>query len=413
MAEGRKQPVILQAFTNWRIFVTFVYGFSSGLPLPLTLGTLDAWMASQKVDLRTIGVFSLAGIPYTVKYLWAPLLDRYAPPFLNRRTSWMAVSQLLLMIAIGVMGYCDPVHAPAKLAVVAVVVTFLSATQDIAVDAYRAELLTDAEVGPGAGASVVGGRIALLTGGAIALVLSDHFPWSRVYLIMAGLMGIGFVTSLFAPAAPAGVKPRSLFEAVVQPFLLFFKKPSAIGILIFIVLYKFGDAMAGKMITPFLIQTGFSRTDIGTVNKGFGMIATIVGAVSGGGIIARIGIGSSLWVFGFLQAFSNLSFVGMALAGKNYGAMMAAIGIENICGGMGTAAFVAFLMSLCDKHVTATQYALLSSVMALTRIFAGVGAGFLAKSLSWPSYFFCCSLLGGPGLILLWKLRRRGLRSTP
>jgi PAT family beta-lactamase induction signal transducer AmpG len=407
MTFAAKTSQLLKIFTNRRIAVTFLLGFASGLPLPLTTGTLDAWMASEKVKLTTIGIFGLVGIPYTLKFLWAPLLDRYVPPFLNRRTGWIAITQVFLILAIIALGFSDPVHAPLNCAAIALVVAFLSASQDIVVDAYRADLLPENEMGAGAAVSVAGARIALLTSGALALILSDRLPWNRVYLIMASLMSIGLVATFFCPPPRVDVRPpQSLKDAVIQPFISYFKRSGALEMLLFIVLYKLGDAVAGKMTTPFLIQMGFSKTDIGTVNKGFGMIVTIVGALYGGIMVSRIGILKSLWIFGILQGLSNLVFLSLAAVGKNYGLMIACIGVENICGGMGTAAFVAFLMSLTDKHFTATQYALLSSLMALARTFAVAPSGYLAEHLGWPLFFVVTTCLAIPGLLVLSRVMR-------
>jgi MFS transporter, PAT family, beta-lactamase induction signal transducer AmpG len=402
-----KAAQYLKIFTNRRIAVTFLLGFASGLPLPLTTGTLDAWMASEKVNLTTIGIFGLVGIPYTLKFLWAPFLDRYVPPFLNRRTGWIAVTQICLVGAIAFLGFSDPVHAPFNCAMVALIVAFLSASQDIVIDAYRADLLPEEEMGAGAAVSVAGARIALLTSGALALILSDRIPWSRVYLIMAGLMSVGLLTSIFSPAPRVDVKPpKSISDAVINPFVSYFKRSGALEMLLFIVLYKLGDAVAGKMTTPFLIQMGFSKTDIGTVNKGFGMIVTIIGALYGGVMVARLGILRSLWIFGILQGLSNLVFLSLATFGKNYYLMIACIGVENICGGMGTAAFVAFLMSLTDKHFTATQYALLSSLMVLARTFAVAPSGYLAQHLGWPMFFVMSACLAIPGLVVLNRVMK-------
>lgn len=402
-----KSTQYLKIFTNRRIAVTFLLGFASGLPLPLTTGTLDAWMASEKVKLTTIGIFGLIGIPYTIKFLWAPFLDRFVPPFLNRRTGWIVITQVFLILAIGALGFSDPVHAPLACAAIALVVAFLSASQDIVIDAYRADLLPEEEMGAGAAVSVAGARIALLTSGALALILSDRMAWSSVYLLMAGLMSIGVVTAFFAPPPRVDVKPpKSIADAVINPFVSYFKRSGAIEMLLFIVLYKLGDAVAGKMTTPFLIQMGFTKTDIGTVNKGFGMIVTIVGALYGGIMVARIGILRSLFIFGVLQGLSNLVFLSLAAVGKNYYLMIACIGVENICGGMGTAAFVAFLMSLTDKHFTATQYALLSSLMALARTFAVAPSGYMAEHLGWPVFFIVTALLAIPGLLVLTRVMR-------
>ncbi len=397
-----------QVFSNRRVAVLLLLGFSSGLPLALTFGTLQAWMKDAGVDLATIGAITLVGLPYTVKYLWAPLMDRYTPPFLGRRRGWLVLTQLSLMAAIAFMGGLDPVSQPWLLAIAAVLVSFLSASQDIVVDAYRADILKQEELGAGAAVSVLGYRLGMLVSGAMALILADHLPWATVYQIMAGLMVIGLAAALWGTEPETGGSPRTLAEAVVHPFKAFFSREAALFLLAFIILYKLPDAIAGAMTTPFLLDIGFSKTEIGAVNKGFGLVATIFGAIAGGALIARLGIYRALWAFGILQAVTNLSYMGVALAGQNQIALILAVGIDNLSGGMGSAAFVAFLMSLTEKRYSATQYALLSSLMAITPKIAGAPTGMMAASLGWP-LFFAASVLGAiPGLVLLWWLRRRG-----
>ncbi|MCG3110641.1 MAG: MFS transporter [Candidatus Manganitrophus sp. SB1] len=398
----------LQVFSNRRVAVLLLLGFSSGLPLALTFGTLQAWMKDAGVDLATIGAITLVGLPYTVKYLWAPLMDRYTLPFLGRRRGWLVVTQLSLMAAIVFMGSLNPVSQPWLLAVTAVLVSFLSASQDIVVDAYRADVLREEELGAGAAVSVLGYRLGMLSSGAMALILADHLPWAAVYRIMAGLMLVGVAAALWGTEPKSGGSPRSLAEAVALPFKAFFSRDAALVLLLFIILYKLPDAVAGAMTTPFLLDVGFSKTEIGAVNKGFGLVATIFGAVAAGGLIARLGIYRSLWAFGILQAVTNLTYMGVALAGQNKAALILAVGVDNLSGGMGTAAFVAFLMSLTEKRYSATQYALLSSLMAITPKIAGAPTGLLAAGLGWPM-FFAASVLGAiPGLAVLWWLMRRG-----
>ncbi len=383
MAEHKRRITLKEVFTNRRIAVTLLLAFSSGLPLPLVKGTLKAWMASEGANLKTIGLFSLIGLPYTFKFLWSPFIDRYSLPFLHRRSAWMAVFQVALIISIACLGFSKPLSLPWECAFLALIVAFFSASQDIVIDAYRADLLTPEERGPGAGVTVMGARFALIVAGGGALGLAEKISWSSVYLIMAALMGIGLVTSFFAPLPAVQVKPpKSIRDAVVEPFLSFFKRPGAVEMLFLVLLYKLGDAVAGEMSSPFLFQLGFSKLDVGAVNKTMGMAMTIVGAMLGGGLTAKWGLQRSLWTFAFLQAVSNLAFVPLSFLGKNYGMMVTSVGIENICGGMGTAAFTAYLISLTDKHFSATQYALLSSVMALTPIGGGVFAGYLANHLS-------------------------------
>jgi PAT family beta-lactamase induction signal transducer AmpG len=394
----------VRVYFNRRLLCLLGLGFSSGLPLALTSGTLQAWMTAEKVDLTLIGVFSLVGLPYTLKILWAPLMDRFSPPGLGRRRGWILLSQVLLAAGIGLLGLTNPAAFPWLVAFLACTVAFFSASQDIVIDAYRADVLPKSELGAGAAVSTVGYRLAMLVSGALALILSDHLPWSAVYGIMAVLMLLSGIVTFRAPEPPQKIAPpKNLQEAVWEPLASYFRRSGAVEMLFFIMVFKLGDAVAGAMTTPFLLDIGFSRTDVGTVNKGFGLISTIVGTLAGGSLIARMGINRSLWVFGLLQALSNLTFTVVALLGKNYPAMIAAIGIENICGGLGTAAFIAFLMSLCDKRFTATQYALLSSLMAMSRVLAGAPTGFMAKELGWP-LFYAVSVLGAiPGIWLLTR----------
>jgi PAT family beta-lactamase induction signal transducer AmpG len=399
--------VLLQAFGNRRVFFVLLLGFSSGIPLALTGSTLQAWMASENVDLAVIGVFSLVGLPYTVKYLWSPLMDRFVPPFLGRRRGWMLVTQVALFLAVAAMAFSEPKTHPGALAVLSFLVAFCSASQDIVVDAWRTEVLSPEELGPGAGVHILGYRVAMLTSGAIALILADRIPWRIVYLLMAGSLAVGIASSLLAPEPELAEKaPRTLKAAVVEPFLEFFARPGAAGILLFIVFYKLDVVMATALTTPFLLEIGFTKTDIGAVTKGLGMLSTIAGTLAGGAIVARAGMKASLWIFGLLQSVSTFTFWALAKSGHHYPMMVAAIGIENLCSGMGTAAYAAFLMSLCDKRFTATQYALLTSLMAVTRVIAGAPTGFLAKSYGWPAYFVFCALAAVPGLLLLLRYDR-------
>jgi len=407
----------LKIYGNRRVLNLVGLGFSSGLPLALTASTLQAWLVTEKVDLSIVGAFSLVGLPYALKVFWSPLMDRFSLPWLGRRRGWIILTQLLLALAILVLGNSSPSSFPALLAFAALVTAFLSASQDIAIDAYRADVLREKELGPGAATAVVGYRSAALVSGAFALILSDHISWRSVYTIMAGVMLLNTLFTLLAPEPETRViPPKSLKEAVWGPLIGYFKRSGAVEMLLFIMLYKLGNVIAGAMTTPFFLDIGFSRSDVGMVNKVFGLISTILGTLVGGSIVSRIGINRSLWVFGFLQAISNVSFTGVALIGKNYPAMVAAIGIENICVGMGDAAFVAFMMNLCDKRFTATQYALLTSFMAVSRIVAGAPTGVIAQIVGWPG-FFSLSILGAiPGLVLLTRFapwNGRGRAAVP
>jgi MFS transporter, PAT family, beta-lactamase induction signal transducer AmpG len=399
----------LKVYGNSRVLSMLGLGFSSGLPLALTGSTLQAWLATEQVDLRLIGIFSLVGLPYTLKVLWAPLMDRFHLPWLGRRRGWILLTQCLVAATILALGASSPAALPWLVGCLALLLAFMSASQDIVVDAYRADVLREKELGAGAATTVVGYRLALLVSGAAALIASDHLPWRHVYAAMAMLM---LCCSVFTFLAPEPVEqaepPKTLRDAVLQPLASYFQRPGAVAMLLFIMCYKLGDAIAGAMTTPFLLDLGFSRTDVGTVNKAFGLLSTILGTLVGGGIIARIGVNRSLWIFAFLQAVSNLCFTGLAWVGKSYTVMVASIALENICGGMGNAAFVAFMMSLCDRRFTATQYAMLTSFMAVTRVFAAIPTGFAVHALGW-AMFYAVSVLGAlPGILLLprfapWK----------
>lgn len=399
----------LQVIRSPRVAAVLVLGFASGLPLALSSGTLQAWMTVAGVDIRTIGLFSLVGLPYTVKFLWAPVMDRYAPGFLGRRRGWVALTQLMLMGVIAVMGAMDPTHAPLALAALALLLAFASASQDIVVDAYRTDVLRENERGLGAAVSVLGYRLALLVSGALALILSDHIGWRNTYWLMAALMAIGVLAALFGPEPEAQASaPRSLGEAVVGPLREFFGRPEAGVMLLLIVLYKLGDAFAGSLTTAFLIRgVGFTPTDVGAINKGLGLFATIIGALFGGGLMVRLGLYRSLLAFGILQAVSNLAFMVLAWAGKSYPLMVVAVAFENIAGGMGTAAFVALLMALCDHRFSATQFALLSALAAIGRVFVGPPSGLLVDAVGWIWFFCCTFVVALPGLLLLWRLRHR------
>lgn len=385
-----------------------ILGFSSGLPLALTSGTLQAWMAVENVNLATIGIFSLVGLPYTLKFLWSPLMDRFVPPFLGRRRGWMLATQVGLMVGIAAMANTSPTEATWLMACLALWVAFASASQDIVFDAYRTDVLKPRERGLGAAVSVGGYRVAMLVSGALALVMGEHIGWQKTYLLMAGLMGIGMMGSLLGPEPSDQIRPpRTMAEAVWGPLKEFFSRNGAIAMLALIVLYKLGDAFAGTLTTAFLIRgPGFSPTDVGIVNKGMGLAATLIGAFLGGVLLARIGLYRSLMMFGILQAITNLGFMSLATAGKSYPMMVSVIGMENLAGGMGTAAFVALLMGLCDHRFSATQYALLSALAVLGRVYVGPASGFLVESIDWAPFFFITFLAALPGLILLWRARQ-------
>jgi len=399
----------LDVFRSPRIAAVLVLGFSSGLPLALTGSTLQAWLAVSAIDIKTIAWFSWIGLPYALKFLWAPLMDRFVPPMLGRRRGWMLLTQLGLMIGITAMAVSPPGEALWLLGLAALWVAFMSASQDVVIDAYRTDVLNASERGAGAAVGVFGYRMAMLASGALALVLGDQIGWRTTYFIMAGLMLVGMATAWLAPepVTPAGV-PRTLGEAVTKPLADLFTRPGALSLLALVLLYKFGDALAGTLTTAFLIRgAGFTPTDVGVVNKGLGLASLLLGALAGGVLLARMSLYRAMFVFGVLQAISNLSFAWLAWAGKSYPLLVFAVGFENLASGMGTAAFVAFAMALCNHSFSATQYALLSAIASLGRILFGPMAGQMVESLGWGGFFVLTFFAALPGLALVWLMRNR------
>jgi len=395
---------ILSVICSGRMLVTLLMGFSCGLPLLLTLSVLQAWMKEEGVDLTVIGMMALVGLPYTVKFLWAPFLDRFTLPFLGRRRGWLLVSQAALMLSISGLGFTDPGKSPWVVAFAAFLVTFFSASQDIVVDAYRREDLPDEELGLGSSLYVNGYRVGMLLASGGGLIMADHMSFSSVYLIMAACMLPGVLTTFLAPEPEiAAGTPKTIREAVFIPLIEYFSREEALWILAFILFYKLGDTMASAITIPFYLEIGFSKTQIGAVVKLFGFWATIAGSLIGGVIMLRLKINRSLWVFGFLQAISTAGFAVLAWIGKSVPALSAVIGFENLSSGMGTAAFVAFMASITDKRFTATQYALLTSFMGVPRVLASAPTGYLAKNLGWQGFFIGCVLIAIPGMLLLLK----------
>ena len=396
---------------NPRMLAVLFLGFSSGLPLALSGGTLQAWLADVDVDIEAIGWFTLAGLPYTVKFLWAPLMDRFVPLPLGRRRGWMFATQIALLIAIITMAFMTPESDLKLMGMIAFFIAFFSASQDIAFDAYRTDILHARERGLGAAVSVAGYRVAMLLSGAGALIVAGYVGWKTAYLLMGALMLVGMTTSFLCFQPDDESRPASLQAAIVEPFMEFMTRPSAIVLLILIVLYKLGDAFAGTLTTAFLIKAlEFSTAEVGVVNKGFGLAATLLGAFLGGAIMMRLGLFRSLLWFGVLQAFTNLGFMLLSILGKSYAGMVVVIGLENLCGGMGTAAFVALLMALCNHRYTATQFALLSALSAVGRVFVGPPSGLLVAETGWTAFFFITFLVAIPGIILLIVLKTRLLQ---
>jgi len=417
--EARGWEQAFAVYGDRRILAIFFMGFSSGLPLVLTGSTLAVWMAESGVSLTKIGFFVLVGVSYNLKFLWSPLMDRGRIPWLTRRLgrrrSWALVTQVALMVALVGLGQSDPAVNLEKTALMAVLVAFLSASQDIVIDAFRIDLLQDREQGAGAASTQLGYRGGTLLAGAGALYAAAYGGWEFAYAVMAGFMTVGMVTVLMTREPEDGGKDRAdmsfseqLHEAVVAPFTDFMGRHGEwMVILIFIMFYKFGDAVAGVMANPFYVAMGFTKIEIADVSKIFGVAATVVGIVVGGAVVYRLGIFRALLLCGILQALSNLMFAYQATVGHDVGLLVATIGLENLTGGMGSAAFVAYLSSLCSHAFSATQYALLSSVMAVGRTVLASGGGWAAQELGWVPFFIGSTFAAVPGLLLLlWLMRR-------
>lgn len=378
-------------------------GFASGLPIALTRGTLQAWLTESNIDLKTIGLFALVGYPYTFKFLWAPIMVRYVPPFLGQRRGWMLICQLALMGFLFALGQSHPAESTTLVAACAVCIAFFGASQDIVLDAYRGELLKRDELGTGTGIFITAYRIAMIVSGSLALILADHMPWSTVYTLMAGLMLVGIFASFFAPEPQTEIaNPKSLREAVVEPIVEYFRRRGAIEILVFVILYKLGDVLALALQTRFLLGLGFSKSDIGYISKGFGLAMTIVGSLIGGALMDRLGMKRALLTFGVLQGVSILSFSLLAELGQNYPVMAGALAFENLCSGLGNAAFIGYLTSLCNKRFTGTQYALLTSLGAVAPVIFASRTGYLVEAMGWTWFYVFCTFTALPGLLLLW-----------
>jgi len=394
-----------------RMMVILAMGFASGLPLLLTLSTLSYWLSKVGVDKTTIGLFALVGAPYTFKFLWSPIIDQAPLPvltrLLGRRRSWLLLIQGLLAVAIFAMGFTDPAINPLNTAVAALVVAFLSASQDIVIDAYRIDLLPTEEQGQGAGATQVGYRFGLLLAGAGALALSDYFSWPVVFTVLAAAMVASMVVTLLAPEPQAPARPahrsygQIVKEAVIDPFLDFMKHSGWLLILAFTLFYKFGDALGGTMANPFYNEMGFTGTEIAAVSKLWGVWMTVVGAVVGGISVVRWGMFPALMIGGILQALTNFAFTYVAIVGHNLPALAIAITMDNVAGGAAGAALVAYLSSLCSIAYTATQYALLTSFMAYGRTVLSSWSGWLADHTDWATFWSATALLATPGLLLL------------
>lgn len=410
MSAAPERPFADRAST-WRIVSIGLLGFASGLPLALSGSALQAWFTTAGMDLRTIGWMTLVGQAYVFKFLWAPLIDRYAPPWLGRRRGWVLLAQATCAAALLGMSLHEPTQAAATIAFLAVVLAFASATQDIAYDAHRTDLLLPVERGWGTALSQAGYRLAMLTSGALGLILADWIGWAATYQAMAGLMLVMMAVTWRSPDGPLVEAPRRFADSVVAPFLDFFGRHGlvvALGWLALMVLYKLGDAFGQTLATAFLLrEVGFTLSEVGAINKAFGLASGLAGAVVGGWAVTRLRLVPALLWFGFFQAVTNLGYVWLIHVGPEREALALVVIAENFVGGLGSTAFVVLLTALCNVRFSATQYALLSSLAAIGRVLLGPIAAVLVERIGWADFFVVTAISALPGLALIVLLRER------
>lgn len=399
------KTVLSQSLFNLRMLICVFTGFSSGLPLYILISLVPAWLRSEGVDLKSIGLFALIQLPFTWKFLWSPIFDRYVPP-LGRRRGWLLITQLFLLSILPWFGYLNPQLDLWGVAFLSLVVAFFSASQDIVLDAYRRELLLDHELGLGNAIHVNAYKIAGLVPGSLSLVLADFLPWSSVYFITALFMLPGIATTFLIAEPTMSGAPKTLKAAVIEPFEEFRGRGLKSGLLIlaFIFFYKLGDSMATALATPFYLDMGFSKTEIGLIAKNAGLWPSVFGGLLGGVWMVRIGINRALWIFGAIQMLAILGFAWLAVVGHNLLWLAVVIGIEALGVGLGTSAFVAFIARNTHPLYTATQFALFTSLAAVPRTFANAATGFMVESLGWKTFFLVCFLMAIPGMVLLVKV---------
>ena len=393
---------------NRRMVVCVFIGFSSGMPLYVLLQLVPAWLRSSEVDLATIGLFSLVSLPYTWKFLWSPLMDRFRPPFLGRRRGWALMTQLALIACIGMLGQYDPAESLRAIVVLVFLVSLFSASQDIVIDAYRRELLADDELGTGNSFFINAYRLSSLVPGSLALILSDHLPWSTVYWVTGGCMLLGVGTTLvIREVSDDALAPHSLREAVIEPFREFFRRDgvsAALAVLAFMFFYKLGDNMATALATPFYLDIGFSRTEIGSIAKAAALWSVIAGSVIGGIAMLKLSINRSLWIFGFVQLVTILGFAWLSIAGHNPLGLFLVVSAEYLGVGLGTVALTAYIARETSRAFTATQFALFTSFIAVPRTFANASTGFLIESMGYTAFFLLCTAVAVPGMLMLLRV---------
>lgn len=402
------RPSFKDTILNRRMLICAFTGFTSGLPLYILIQLIPAWLRVEGIGLAEIGFFALIGFPYTWKFMWSPIMDRFAVPVLGRRRGWMLVTQLALLVSIAAMGFIKPDLSIWTVAYLAAAVAFFSASQDIVLDAYRRELLPDIELGLGNVIHVQTYRLAGLVPGALALILADHLPWHIVFVVVAAFMGVGLVLTLVIQEAIADPSPpRTMREAVVEPFREFAQRKglrAAALILAFLFLYKLGDSMATALSTPFYLDIGFSLTQIGSIAKLASLIAAIVGGLIGGVVMIKLSINRALWLFGVVQIVSILGFALLAEVGADPWVLGFVVAFEYLGVGLGTAAFIAFIARMTNPVFAATQFALFTALTSVPRIVANSVTGLIVESMGWTNFFLLCTMLAIPGMLLLFKV---------
>lgn len=404
---GRKET-FKEAILNKRMAICVFTGFTSGLPLYVLIQLVPGWLRVEGVGLAEIGFFALVGIPYTWKFLWSPFMDRFTLPFLGRRRGWMLLSQLALLISIGAMGFVRPDLSIWTIAYLSAAVAFFSASQDIVLDAYRRELLPDIELGIGNAIHVQAYRLSGLVPGSLALILADFLPWHTVFLVVASFMGVGLILTLVIQEAITDPQtPKTMRDAIVEPFREFVQRKgfkAAALMLAFLFLYKLGDNLATALQTPFYIDTGFTLTQIGTIAKAASLFSVIVGGLAGGIILIKLDINRALWIFGFVQIFSILGFALLSVVGANPWVLGITVSLEYLGVGLGAAAITAYMAKNTNPAFAATQFALFTALVAVPRTLANAVTGVIVEQMGWTNFFFLCTLLAVPGMLLLLKV---------
>ena len=401
------QKIVAQDIFNKKILICIFTGFTSGLPLFILISLLPAWLRSSGLDLKAIGLFALIQFPFTWKFLWAPLFDRFTFS-MGRRRGWLIIFQILLLLTIALSGFIDPVSQLTSIAIISTIIAFFSASQDVVIDAYRRELLLDRELGLGNAIHVNAYKIASLVPGSLSLVLADFFAWDFVFIVTALFMLPGIIMTLLVsePKLKAAA-PKTLKEAVIEPLKEFKNRKglnNALLILLFIFLYKIGDSMATALATPFYLDLGFSMTEIGLIAKNAGLWPGILGGILGGIWMMKLGINKALWIFGFMQMFATLSFAWLAYVGDNNAVLAITVGLEFFAAGLGTTAFVAYIAKTTNPSYTATQFALFTSLASVPRTLTNASTGYLVEFFGWQTFFVFCFVIAIPGMLLLFKI---------